>query len=313
MVAGEGYGATHDGEGNFAGAACGYEAVRYGGYFEDARDAVVEERQRRKSTSPPYRRDTYWAERISQWREQEPEIPSSDFEQIEQRWKQFTGELWEFGIGQSPKWSDASWSFDAHRVRRCSRILSKEDCRQILWSIDEELAKHYNPDALSWDQKRIYMHEGIDPASVGKPMFVKKYLVSLFLLFCFLCCALFVQSVLDCLHVVPVTRNAPRHVIARQPVVVALVALKVHRRRFPQQMSRVDAPRMTAHVAALVVLVLRQNAEVQKHCSRVGDAVVDFLHSARQQRVVERTTGALGVGLNQRNDAVIHAHDRTCV
>lgn len=187
MVAGNPFSECHDEEGGALDGACGYEAVRCGAYSESVCDAIAENRKhRRNSCSPPYRRDTYWSERISQWRQLEPEIPSEDAELIERKWEQFTGRYRQ-PSDPLPKFQDATWERTAGTWNlRCTHMLSKEDCRQLLWAIDEDRARYrLDPSSISWDQQRLYQFAEVDPASLGKPVFVKRYLVSFIFLMCF--------------------------------------------------------------------------------------------------------------------------------
>lgn len=166
----EGYKATHNAWGHRAQFVNVQETVPSGAYYENCLDAVAAERNRR-SNSPPYRRETYWSERISQWRMREPDIDAADFARILAKWHDFTARF-----GGTPRFAGAVWT----AVDRCSYVLDKEDCRELLWSIDEEITRDkVDTGQLTYAQKRIYEHQGIDVAAIGKPFFVKKYLVSL--------------------------------------------------------------------------------------------------------------------------------------
>lgn len=103
----------------------------------------------RPATSQPYKRETYFSERISQWRQLEPTIPYHDFRDISTKWKRMTG--YYEGDAGSWRWCER---------RNCyvtDQILTKEMCRVMLREIDE--------------QRR---------ANGESVYFVKKYLVSVF-------------------------------------------------------------------------------------------------------------------------------------
>lgn len=87
------------------------ESMVVGAYFEDVRDRLVQQTAG-KSNSAPYRRATYFAERISQWRLQEPPIVADDLQTIFQ-------------------------AYDAKYTDRY--VMSKDDCRTLLWEIDARL------------------------------------------------------------------------------------------------------------------------------------------------------------------------------
>lgn len=169
-VGGDGYRATHDANGNKDFGALGYEATLVGAYVEDVDDYLAAERQTYRNNSPPYRRETYWAERISQWREQEPSIDAADVEAIEDEFWRLTNPHITPVEEQHASFRNLEWRWTVdlqyrycfHRGTRSRYVVSKDDCRVILWSIDK---------------RRI--------AEGGKPLFVKKYLVSAF---CFLIC-----------------------------------------------------------------------------------------------------------------------------
>lgn len=139
MVASARYKELYDCSGNRAWRAPLVEAVRAGTYSETVAD--VHAQQREQATSAPYKRGTYFAERISQWRGLEPSIPEDDFKEIERLYYRYV-DRW----GLHPE--NKRWEL--------GHCLSKEDTRQLLWEIDRER------------QRRSV-----------KPYFVKKYLVSL--------------------------------------------------------------------------------------------------------------------------------------
>ena len=109
----------------------------------------------RRKCSPPYRRETYWAERISQCRMLEPAIDEGDLRLILAQYDEFTNK---YLTNPNAVWADAEWKRNDRGALVCNRIIDKEDCRQLLWAIDERRARV----------------EG------AKPVFVKKYLVSAF-------------------------------------------------------------------------------------------------------------------------------------
>lgn len=74
----------------------------------------------RSSNSAPYRRATYWAERISQWRQNEPSIPADDWQAISHAYITFTSD------GPLSKWS-------------LDYTLAKDDIRELLRSCDKQL------------------------------------------------------------------------------------------------------------------------------------------------------------------------------
>lgn len=152
-VGGNGYSARLDCNGNQIPGVHGYESINGASIVMEAPPG----RKKRKGTSPPYRRDTYFAERISQWRMHEPGIPTPDAQEIERAYDYFT-DKWgtRGGVTDFP---GAVWS-RTERGLRCSYVINKEDCRQLLWHIDAQRS-----------------------ARGAKPYFVKKYLVSFFLFF----------------------------------------------------------------------------------------------------------------------------------
>lgn len=74
----------------------------------------------RSSNSAPYRRATYWAERISQWRQNEPAISADDWQAISTAYITFTSD------GPLKKWD-------------LSYVLTKDDIRELLRSCDKQL------------------------------------------------------------------------------------------------------------------------------------------------------------------------------
>ena len=154
-VGGEGYRATH--KSNCG--ALGYESVLAGAYTESIGDFLAAERATyRNHQSPPYRRETYWAERISQWREQEPEIDKADVQIIEDEYWQLTNPWITSRDRMHPPFRELEWRWTddlrdrylCHAGTNLRYVVTKDDCRVILWSIDK---------------KRV--------ALGGKPLFVK--------------------------------------------------------------------------------------------------------------------------------------------
>lgn len=102
-----------------------------------------------RSNSPPYRRETYWSERCSQWQLREPEIDYYDMERIRDKWDEFRG-----------KFADPNCDDEFLRNQKWPKdhVMDKDNCRTVLWAIDCDIPKFGGT----------------------KPYFVKKYLVSLF-------------------------------------------------------------------------------------------------------------------------------------
>lgn len=142
MVASARYKELYDCHGSRQFQAPLVEALRGGVYTESVAD--VESARRSQKTSAPYQRATYFAERISQWRGLEPDIPNDDYLDIRRLYERLTNH-----------WNETA---DVQRWER-NHCLSKEDTRQLLWQLDRER------------QQR-----GV------KCYFVKKYLVSLALI-----------------------------------------------------------------------------------------------------------------------------------
>lgn len=91
------------------------ESMVVGAYFEDVSDRLIQQSSG-KSNSAPYRRATYFAERISQWRLQEPAIVADDLRTIFQAY-------------------DAKYTNQQH-------VMCKDECRTLLWEIDARLKTH---------------------------------------------------------------------------------------------------------------------------------------------------------------------------
>ena len=167
-IGGQGYRGTHDAGGNKVAGVAGYESVLAGAYTESISDFLAAEKQTYRNGSPPYRRQTYWAERISQWREQEPAIDADDKQAIEDEYWKLTNPWLTSQADMYAPFKQLEWRWtDDLRDRFCyirgtnlRYVVTKDDCRVILWSIDKQRQ-----------------------AIGGKPIFVKKYLVSFAFLF----------------------------------------------------------------------------------------------------------------------------------
>jgi hypothetical protein len=143
------------------------ESYPVGARFEEVASEQAFLSSRRKN-SPPYKRETYFSERISQWQLTEPDIDEDHWRVINAKWEQWTGRFWSAEYpGPLPRFASARWTRDKRGNMRCNLVLTKEMCRQLLWAIDDEIRAIGN----------------------GKPIFVKKYLVSCFNFF-FVACAL---------------------------------------------------------------------------------------------------------------------------
>ena len=166
MVNDVGFKASHDLHGARLPQAANNEPIPYGPFSGNVFDDKMESIQARRNNSPPYRRETYFAERISQWRMLEPEIDPADFREIEQEYLRYTGRFYIPGLvhpaAAPPPSVPCKWSFHPRHGMQCDFILDKEDLRKILWRIDKRKA-------------------GVGGA---KPVFVKRYLVSFFIFSC---------------------------------------------------------------------------------------------------------------------------------
>lgn len=139
------------------------ESFPFGSVLEEVGSERTFQRNRRKN-SPPYKRETYWSERISQWRLQEPEIEREHWQEITDKWHEFTG-LYRLPGEPLPRFEAARWVLQPDGTVRCNLLLTKELCRQLLWAIDDDIRR------------------------VGgrKPIFVKKFLVRAHFILCALC------------------------------------------------------------------------------------------------------------------------------
>lgn len=145
-VAGASFKESKTALGNPNGRVRVYETAPIGAFVLSVADAKAALRNA-CSNSPPYRRETYWSERCSQWQMREPEIDEQHMRIIRERWDHMRGRFADHN-GINPNGSAARWSRD--------HILDKEDCRQLLWSIDNNVSTG---------------------KFAVKPYFVKKYLV----------------------------------------------------------------------------------------------------------------------------------------
>lgn len=247
MVAGEGYGATHDSAGNLVPGARAYETFRCGAYHENVLDAVAEARNRRTSVSPPYRRDTCeltsqlflhlnffadWAERLSQWREQEPDIPEEDLRLIDRKWEEFTGK-YRLPTDPAPRFPDAKYEWGVNG-RSCTYVLTKEDCRELLWAIDADRREQPGGAEITpedaWTQRRLSHHAGVPPRP--KPIFVVGALIVL---------------------VVRVEQARRQQLAHAPPHARTVFAPPVKIPALPHQVPWQQAPGVVAEVARLVV------------------------------------------------------------
>ncbi len=139
-----GFKETHDEHGGLLVGACVYETGSSGATVTDAAtERAVASKTRHNS--PPYRRATYWSERISQWRMVEPNIDAADLQLISDKWAVLTGKYFNPAFTfnphfPAPVFEGCVWERDAVTgVLRCSYVIDKEDCRQLLWAIDEDI------------------------------------------------------------------------------------------------------------------------------------------------------------------------------
>lgn len=123
------------------------ESVVSGAYFTTpALERAVAASTRKNS--PPYKRETYWSERISQWRMLEPGIPVDDMQRICEAYEFIAGR-YEDGFHPKSKIHErfkhlaGTWLRDKYGCVRPNprHVLDKEDCRAILWSIDRDIAE----------------------------------------------------------------------------------------------------------------------------------------------------------------------------
>ena len=120
----------------------------------DADAFVSTQRNAQNKTSTPYKRETYWSERVSQWRQLEPSISADDWETITKRWRDYSGYYDE----DNCRFVGFKWYPDERGTLKCTHTITREQCRMILGDIDDDRIKRDL-----------------------KPYFVVKYLVSFFL------------------------------------------------------------------------------------------------------------------------------------
>ena len=151
MVASASYKQVFDLNGTRVDQAPLVEMYSTAAFSTTALDDAVAELFRNKN-SAPYKRRTYFSERLSQWQMREPAIDRVDFKEIEDLYEEYNGgkyQAWRTMELDNPWRKVPIWTLD--------REFTKEDCRTLLWEID---------------RRRISYNE--------KPYFVKKYLVSFF-------------------------------------------------------------------------------------------------------------------------------------
>lgn len=137
MLAVDTYKSQYDCSGTRIPYAPAQESIPAGAYYEDCRDGAAQEAASH-GKSAPYRRATYFSERVSQWRQTEPDINRDDLRAIFRFYDTLVGRYGE-ELREYP---------DGH-------ILTKEDTRKLLWRLDND-----------------------EVAAGRKPRFVKCYLVS---------------------------------------------------------------------------------------------------------------------------------------
>lgn len=272
---------THKDSQRQIGGSARKESYAYGARYEDVASERVFLSSRRKN-SPPYKRETYWSERISQWQLKEPDIEDSHWRVIVAKWEEWTGIWWSpDDCGPLPQFPAARWRRGIDGSMRCNLVLTKEMCRQLLWAIDDDIRGRFD----------------------GKPIFVKKYLVSVASLHfcCFFGIAHFDKRSFDgeCHGTIKwyTFGRAPTH----GSVQVALVAHAVGANRFPTQVVHVDAARVPAQVAGFIVFIDRVMTGLQQHNGWVPHAIVVTVLAARLLRVEEGASRSLRVGLNERH------------
>jgi hypothetical protein len=308
MVSAPTYKGTHDDYGNLLYEAPCYEPIPAGAFVTDfATERALAAKTR--VNSPPYKRETYWSERISQWRQLEPTIVTADFNAIQSMWEELTGRFHDPDHPNDafppPLFVGAVWR------RRgigylCDFMLDKEDCRKLLWAIDAKfIAEPFRgkPYFVKVSLFVYFKHAGRLKQSI-LTLFPKKYLVSsLFPLS--LGVALLSERLLHavCRRFVVVLDDARRLVVARHAVVVALVAARVEPQRFPHQVVRVDAAPVPAQVARLVVLAGGLSATREQHNGAVAKPVVELLLAERNAGVEKRAPWSARVGLDEGDAA----------
>lgn len=142
MVCAESYRATFSEDGNRRVDARVQETIPSGAIVT----TMAAEQSRHngfRTNSPPYKRQTYFSERISQWRMLEPIIDGSDLRTIEREWNRLTGKH----TGKpDPFFADSRWyRTESTQQQLCTHILTKEGCRKMLWHIDNNLRRYNEP------------------------------------------------------------------------------------------------------------------------------------------------------------------------
>lgn len=89
-------------------------------------------RKQLSSNSAPYRRSTYFAERVSQWRGLEPDIGEDEWLNIRQQWGLMSGQF-DLPFRRWPEDPPPIWPRD--------HILTRDDCRLMLRLIDDRLRR----------------------------------------------------------------------------------------------------------------------------------------------------------------------------
>lgn len=163
-------------------AAAGAAPPPGDGAVVNVHDARLEAAANRRN-SAPYRRTTYWSERISQWQQNEPEIPADDWRIIESKWRDLSNRY-----GLTPP-ADVKFPGGWEGSKFLGAPVTKDDCRTLLWAIDR------------------------DRRALGqRPQFVKRYLVSALLrLLCCLSCSSAVATSCRCVALYGMHRGVWRH------------------------------------------------------------------------------------------------------
>ncbi len=147
------------------------ETFRHGAYTETVADtmAISANRGSLSKNSAQYKRDTYANELLSQWQLREPDISRDDWKCIKDLWLELTGQHPYYNQPGTPNYREPIWE--------PTRFISKEDCRYMLWELDNR----NGGGPVSTANKMAYFA----PVASFKPHFVKKYLVSF--CYCFFC------------------------------------------------------------------------------------------------------------------------------
>lgn len=130
MVASASFKQTFDLNGTRVEQAPLVEMFSSAAFSTTAADELLAERLR-ATASAPYKRRTYFSERLSQWQSREPAIDRVDFEEIRTLYQEYNGgkhQAWKTMAVDNPWRKVPIWSLD--------RAFSKEDCRTLLWEID---------------------------------------------------------------------------------------------------------------------------------------------------------------------------------